>query len=359
MTGGRVSADGGSKLSSREVRQVVSRGYGLTVESLQRLGGEVDQNVWVQTEDGGQYLFKASVGAVDEALRWQQTVLAHLERSAPELPVPRLVPSLNGEGMFPLDIEGRQFVVRLLTWLPGRMLAELDDVPLELLAELGQVAARLTLALADLSAVAPLESHHWDIRTARTAVDSALPFVSDATDRKSVEQLMAEFDRALPRLRSLPTGVVHQDLNDFNVLALPGPAGRPVISGVLDVNDSLFTVRVAELAIAVAYALLRQPDPLEAAAAVVAGFHATAPLSEQEVRVVFPLAAARLCVNATTWTRRTSESHHPYGHERMRHTWPTLRKIAAISPAAAEDRLLASCGFSPPSRTTSPGVEHA
>jgi hypothetical protein len=146
--------------------------------------------------------------------------------------------------------------------------------------------------------------------------------------------------------------VVHQDLNDFNVLAHPGPDGRLEISGVLDVNDSLHTVRVAELAIAVAYALLRQDDPLEAAATVVAAFDATARLSREEVSVIFPLAAARLCVNATTWTRRTTESHHPYGRERMRHTWPTLRRIAAISPDAAEQRLLSACGFAAPARTT-------
>jgi Ser/Thr protein kinase RdoA (MazF antagonist) len=200
-----------------------------------------------------------------------------------------------------------------------------------------------------------VESHHWDIRRSRAAVDEALPFVSDPVDRRCVSLLMAEFDRALPRLGSLPTGVVHQDLNDFNVLALPGADGRLTISGVLDVNDSLYTVRVAELAIAVAYGLLRQDDPLEAAAAVVAGFHAVAPLSRDEVSVIFPLAAARLCVNATTWTRRTTESHHPYGRERMRHTWPTLRRIADISPAAAEQRLLSVCGLPAPTSAASTG----
>jgi Ser/Thr protein kinase RdoA (MazF antagonist) len=359
MTGGRVAAGSASKLTPLEVEDVVRTGYGFRVESQKRLGGEIDQNVWVRTDDGSQYLFKASVGEVDEVLLWQQTVLSHLERAAPDIPVSRLVLTRSGEGMLALELGGRRFVVRLLSWLPGSMLAELDDVPLHLLTELGTVAARLTLALAQLSATTPVESHHWDIRRARAAVDEALPFVTDTADRQCVTQLMALFDRALPRLETLPTGVVHQDLNDFNVLAQPGPAGRMVISGVLDINDSLYTVRVAELAVAVAYALLRQEDPLEAAAALVGGFHATAPLTEEEVTVIFPLAAARLCVNATTWTRRTTESHHPYGRERMRHTWPTLRKIATISPADAEQRLLSVCGFSTPSRPTLPGDEHA
>jgi Ser/Thr protein kinase RdoA (MazF antagonist) len=358
MTGGRTTGDGAWELTPFEVQQVLRHRYGLTVEAQKRLGGEVDQNVWVQADDGRQFLFKASIGDVDDTLQWQQTVLSHLERSAPDIPVPRVIPSPSGEGMFSLKIGGRRIVVRLLSWLPGSMLADLDDVPLRLLTQLGTVAAQLTLSLAQLSAT-PVVSHHWDIRRSRTAVDDALPFVNDSADRQCVTQLMSEFDLVLPRLETLPMGVVHQDLNDFNVLARPGADGRMVISGVLDVNDSLYTVRIAELAIAVAYALLRQEHPLEAAAAVVAGFHETAPLTEEEISVIFPLAAARLCVNATTWTRRTTESHQPYGTERMRHTWPALRKICAISPAAAEQRLLSVCGFPAPSRTTLPGDEHA
>jgi len=158
-----------------------------------------------------------------------------------------------------------------------------------------------------------------------------------------VVELMHWYDTVQPRLERLPEGVVHQDLNDFNVLASPDENGEYRISGILDINDSLRTVRVAELAIAAAYAMLRRRDPLEAAASVVEGFHAVARLSDDEISVVFPLAAARLCVNATTWTRRTKESHHPYGEDRMRHTWPTLRTLVAVSPRDAEAKFRAAC----------------
>jgi hypothetical protein len=132
VTGGQVTAGSASKLTPLEVEHVVRTGYGFRVESQKRLGGEIDQNVWVRTDDGSQYLFKASVGEVDEVLLWQQTVLSHLERAAPDIPVSRLVLTQSGEGMLALELGGRHFVVRLLSWLPGSMLAELDDVPLHL-----------------------------------------------------------------------------------------------------------------------------------------------------------------------------------------------------------------------------------
>src|SRR3954453_15229560 len=97
MTGGRVADASASQLTPLEVEDVVRTGYGFRVESQKRLGGEIDQNVWVRTEDGSQYLFKASGGEVDEVLLWQQTVLSHLERAAPDIPVSRLVLTQSGE----------------------------------------------------------------------------------------------------------------------------------------------------------------------------------------------------------------------------------------------------------------------
>ncbi len=330
-------------LTPAEIEQVVRHHYGRLVVGQQRLGGEVDQNVWISTADGAEYLFKATRGHIDQNLRWQQRVLDHLRDDAPELPVPRLIMSCSGSEMVSLEVEARPVVARLMTWLHGEMLAEVNEVPHALLVQLGGVAGRLTQSLGRLDADPEGLSHHWDIRRSGEAVRDALPFVSDEDDRRCVVELMHWYDTVQPRLERLPEGVVHQDLNDFNVLASPDENGEYRISGILDINDSLRTVRVAELAIAVAYAMLRRRDPLEAAASVVEGFHAVARLSDDEISVVFPLAVARLCVNATTWTRRTKESHHPYGEDRMRHTWPTLRTLVEVSPRDAEAKFRAAC----------------
>lgn len=332
-------------LSEAEIEQVVQQGYGLTVVEQRRLGGEIDQNVWIKTDNGREFLFKGSTGTFDRALRWQEKVLSHLATASPQLPVPRLIPARSGRAMLAVQIDGLSVVTRLLTWMPGKMLADVAEPPDYLLYDLGVVAGRLTQALADLEVGEFDESHHWDIRKSREAVDEAFSFVSDEADRQAVIVLMRRFDRVISDLGQLPSGVVHHDLNDFNVLAAPDEDARWMITGVIDVNDSMFTVRVAELAIAVAYAMLRQEDPLRAAATVVAGFNSVAPLDEREIRVVFPLAGARLCVNATTWTRRTIEVHHPYGRDRMRHTWPTLRKLAGISTHEAEIRMRTACGL--------------
>lgn len=336
--------DDRGSLTPADVVQVLLDEYGMKVEEQEELGGEVDHNHRIRTSSGDEFLLKVSEGAVTEALFWQESVLTHLEDDVPDLPLPRLVHTLSGAVWVTVESRQRQFVARLLTWLPGKMISEVEDQSESLLVELGSVAGRLTQSLARLDS-RHSQSHQWDLRNARVVVEEALPFIQAPEDRELVVRVLGWFDRVRPQLDTLPTGVVHQDLNDFNVLVRPDADGGQQVSGVLDVGDALFTARVAEVAIAVAYAMLRKEDPLWAASAVVQGFHSVAPLSEAEIAVIFPLAAARLCVNVGVWTRRTSTSENRYGRDRMRHTWPALRKIAHIAPSYAEVTLRSACGL--------------
>jgi 4-aminobutyrate aminotransferase-like enzyme/Ser/Thr protein kinase RdoA (MazF antagonist) len=340
-----MASQGAPDVDSAEIRGFLADRYQLTVLRVKRLGGEINQNARVDVADGRSFVVKIANDLSDEEqLRWQCTVLRHLESSA-DIPVPRLVPGADGDDLQRLRRNERTNLVHLLTWLDGRMLAELDRHSPALLNELGQVAGRLSIALGGLTDTAPVRSHHWDLRLAREAVDSCLGYVTDEEDRVLVERTMQGFDGITDTLASLPSGTVHQDLNDFNVLASPDEHGRHHISGVLDVGDALHTVRVAELAVAVGYAMLRSGDPLRAAVEVVRGYRRVAELTEAEVACVFPMATARLCVNATTWTRRQALDQNAYGASRMRHTWPLLRRLGSVPPQLAEAAFRHSCGM--------------
>ena len=62
-------------------------------------------------------------------------------------------------------------------------------------------------------------------------------------------------------------------------------------------------------------------------------------MTDEELGVVFPLAAARLCVNAATWTKRTSLENHRYGEARKQATWPTVLHLARTDPAEVASRI--------------------
>ena len=84
--------------------------------------------------------------------------------------------------------------------------------------------------------------------------------------------------------------------NPFN---RPSTAGEETgkVSSVIDFGDMVHTCTVCNLAVAAAYAMLDKPDPLAAAAHVVAGYHQVFPLTEQELALLYPLICARLCIS--------------------------------------------------------------
>jgi Ser/Thr protein kinase RdoA (MazF antagonist) len=326
-----------------DIARLLAVNYGITVAGTTLLGGELDRNIGVQAVDGTRYLLKVTTSDSAESLDWQPAMLEHIAATSPELPVPRIVPGLNGMRLIRVPVGDGDVIIRLLTWCEGVMIGDIDQPGEDLLFRLGESSAQLTRSLIGFPSESMMHTHHWDVRSSRESVDACLPFVADASDRARVESIMEMFDAVLPELANLPMGVVHQDLNDFNVLAAQDDEGNWGISGILDFGDALYTLCIADTAVAGAYAMLRQPDPIGALSAVVRGVDSVIQLTEAELAVVFPLAAARLCVNATTWTRRTQGADQPYGRERMRFTWPTIRKISELKASEVLLRLDSAC----------------
>jgi 4-aminobutyrate aminotransferase-like enzyme/Ser/Thr protein kinase RdoA (MazF antagonist) len=347
-----MSADGvvdvreARPLDHNEVLRLVHAEFGLTVTDPLSLGGEFDQNLRVTDNAGRHYLVKISALFDTDAATaaWHERILLHLGDTAPDVPLPRLIPATDGCLHVITPTSQGERMIRVMSWLAGAPLAEAEQHSDELLTELGEVAARISAALASMPAPDEHITHDWDMRRAREMIDAGIDAVADPQHRADVDVVMSWFDTISPLLDRLPRGVAHQDLNDSNVLVDRDPSGRQSISGVLDLGDALYTVRVAELAVATGYALIRKDDPLHVAKLVVAGFNSITPLTDDELAAVFPLAAARLAMNAVTWTQRAAVSHNSHGAKRMRHTWPALAKVARIDPDYAEAALRRACG---------------
>ncbi|WP_199253925.1 aminotransferase class III-fold pyridoxal phosphate-dependent enzyme [Mycolicibacterium mengxianglii] len=332
-------------LEPDEALEVVSSAFGLAVSHPVTLGGEFDQNLRVTDPTGRHYLVKVSAlpDAGPSTADWHERILLHLQTTAPELPLPRLIPALGGHRYVIAPTSKGDRMFRVLSWLTGAPLAEQEHSD-ELLGELGRVAGLVSNALASMPEPSTAITHDWDMRRARDVVDRSIGAVDDPQQQADVSEVMRWFDTIEPLLADLPRGVAHQDLNDSNILATTDPDGRQRISGVLDIYDALYTARVAELAVATGYALVRKQDPMHVAQLVVAGFNAVAPLTDDELAAVFPLAAARLAMNAVTWTQRNANTRNDHGARRMQHTWPALAKVARIDPDYAEAALRVACG---------------
>ena len=83
--------------------------------------------------------------------------------------------------------------------------------------------------------------------------------------------------------------MIHGDANDYNVIV---GAGRMV--GLLDFGDMVHSATVCDLAVALAYTMLGEAEPLRVAAQVIRAYQDRYPLNEAEQQALFPLVLSRL-----------------------------------------------------------------
>lgn len=324
------------------LRRVLREEYQCELLACERLPGEADETIRVQTATGHLVVKRCSVeqrGDVDAQ------VLA-LDRLRAALPAatPLVLRTRTGAA----TVTTGDTLLRVLTWVPGQSWRQLATPPARLLTELGELAAATLQALSDLPPDPFRRTHPWDLRHCADTVAAALSSFDDP-DAALLTRVSEHAQTQLDRLAGqLPCAVTHHDLNDHNVLVSRDADGCWRISGLVDVGDVVYTHRICELAIAAAYAMLRTPDPIGAAVQVVAGFHRRLPLNRDELAVVLPLAIGRLAVNAAVWTRRRGDGVTPdYAETRMRHTRATLHLLASVPEPVMLARLALALGGIP------------
>ena len=234
--------------------------YGLEARA-RALPGEHDENFHLITADGRQLVLKVMHPARERSLvELQCAALRHLARTAPDLLLPRVVESLTGRDVSLASTRGR--LVWLLTFVPGTSLAEARPRSLDLLSSVGRLLGRLSAGLAAFSHAGAERVLPWDLARAGW-IRGHEGAIGDSARRGLVLRVLQEFEEeVLPRLAGLRRSVIHGDANDWNVLvAVKRAVGHEAVS-VIDFGDMHRGLSVAEPAVAAAYVLLGQADPL-------------------------------------------------------------------------------------------------
>lgn len=314
------------------VRDILARGYHLSVDDVQVVSGEV-ATVCRAVVGGRPYAVKAMPVSGDEAavVGWQTRAMVRLRDGG--LPVPAVRPDVEGRLLHPHEQGGRLVLVQVTDWLGD---PPLSDVPVDppLLRAVGDVAARVSLALAgDEPPVAT--GHPWELVRTAESIGAVVDRLDDPHVAALVAAAVRVFDEQVaPALPDLPWSVVHHDLHDANLLVGPGPDGRRVVTGILDFGDMVRAPRVAELAVAAAYAARNTDDPRSALLDVAAGWVARSALTPPESAVVLPGAIARLATNVAMWASRASGPRAAYAGARTVGAADALEQLLGVDPVA-------------------------
>ena len=134
-------------LSLQEVERISKRvfGRGGRVEALD---SERDQNFRLRSTDGESFLLKISNPADDvAAIEMQTEAMLHIKRQAPVLPVMQPLPAMDGSLISGVSAGvDQRLLVRLFSFLPGRMVAS-ADLNHGAIQDFGAMVARMGLAL--------------------------------------------------------------------------------------------------------------------------------------------------------------------------------------------------------------------
>ncbi|CAO3426067.1 phosphotransferase [Azospirillum doebereinerae] len=342
MTAPDVLTTAAPPISPEEAGVMMATHFGIA-GTVRELSSERDRNFHIATPGGPGYVLKFTNPAEPQPVTSFQTgAMQHVAARDPSLPVPRVVPTLEGRAQAIVQIDGSAMVLRLLTYLDGTPLHAAPASPGQMRA-LGTTLARLDLALADYEHPGSQRDLLWDI-TRTASVADRLHYLPDGPRRRMVERFVARFaDQVAPRLPSLRHQVIHNDLNPHN--AVVDPIGHETVTGIIDFGDALKAPLVNDLATALAYHVTSGETPFGSLVAMSSAYHAVLPLTPEEVDLLPDLVAGRLAltIGITSWRAAEYPANAAYILRNSERAFAGLEKLTGDEAATARRLLRHAC----------------
>jgi hydroxylysine kinase len=299
------------RFSREDAARIAARHYGLTA-SARALISERDCNFHLRANDGREFVLKIASRAEDRLVTdFQVQALRHIEARQPDIATPRVVPARDGSFLLDIRCASGIYSARLVTWLPGILLAG-QPLTGELCRNLGVYAAKLGHALLGFEHPGSNPDLIWNMNHALAVRDIA-HHVPDASLRAQVVECIDYFaTHVAPAFLSLRTQVVHNDLNPENVLLDPNDTSR--VAGVIDFGDMASSPLVVDVAVTASYMRDFDGNPLAKIAEFIAAYHAITPLERREIDLVYDLIRVRLATTVAVlyWRIAIRGADDPY-----------------------------------------------
>lgn len=280
----------GTRVTVDAAKAIMSERFGLECE-VTSLAGEKDSN-FAATTDSGQRLFLKVAGTDEEVdfFSMHTAAIRFVTTAAPNLPVHKLVQSLDGADQFSvIDIEGNVRVGRVVEFMPGRLQSQGGINDLQRF-NVGVAAARLQAALEGFSHSADDRTLVWDLAHA----EHLAPLLQDVPDNEARALIQSVLDRfvdtVVPKLRTTRRLVAHNDLSSDNVLIDPD---SDKVTGIIDFGDMVRTFEAADIAVGAAYQMPGGHDPLQGALHFLQGYASARSIDPVQVELLYDLILTR------------------------------------------------------------------
>ncbi|QAA80749.1 aminotransferase class III-fold pyridoxal phosphate-dependent enzyme [Aequorivita sp. H23M31] len=328
-----------SKTSPHKASQIALEHFKIKALAT-RLNSYVDENFLLETNSGEKFLMKISKEDNAERLDFQIQLLEHLSHKELPFQIAKSVLDKTGNALSKISNDK---TVRLLTWIPGRLWATANPRTDNMRKNLGMVAGNLTKALQDFDHPGAHREFDWDLANAAWTNRHVKRF--SGNESEMVTYFQRRFSQIQEIYKALPKSVVHNDLNDYNILVSPDYS-NPTVAGIIDFGDSVFTQTVNDLAIALAYAIMDLPDPLSAALDVISEYNKKYKFAEKELECLYTLVGMRLVTTVVSAAIKKREfPKEDYFVISEKPAWELLEKWFQINEQFAVYSFREACGL--------------
>ena len=154
------------RFPEQAVKRMVKQLYGLDPESIEPLDSELDLNFYLQEKTGREFVFKIAHSQLQrDKLEAQHQAMKHMKMHHKTLKCQEVCQTLKGEEIVSVESpSGTTHLVRMVTFLPGTVFADLQDHPPGLLENLGQVLGEMDKAFENFYHPALHRYYRWDLR---------------------------------------------------------------------------------------------------------------------------------------------------------------------------------------------------
>ncbi len=285
-----------STFTDQEIKAILKVHFGIE-GAIKFLPGEVDYNYKIITKSASYILKISRPDTAREALDFQAFLLKHLVQKNQLNSFPQLIHNLNGDPITEItDKESNKRFVRLLNWIEGRIWKNVNPKNNNLLYSLGMEAGKITHSLMDFKHSFSTRILEWDLANALWTKAHFNLFEGESLN--IFNDFLSEFENNKQTYNTLRKSVVHNDVNDYNIL-VESKLIDPKVSAIIDYGDAVFTQTINDLAITIAYATMEKIDPLDTAIQVLKGYHSSFKLNETELNHLYNLVGIRLIISLT------------------------------------------------------------